>query len=114
MTKDRQELEKQLKEKAEAAIRKLLTNLPDKTELTMTDMEALIGEMGHEMMRDTMQAVAQAEQIGDSEVMCEACHGRMHKRGKRKRQVVTKRGEIKLERQYYVCPECGASRFPPR
>lgn len=113
MTENRQELEKQLKEKAEEAIRQLLTKLPDKSELTMTDMEALIGEMGQEMMRDTMQAVAQTEQADTTEVMCDECQGRMQKRGKRKRQVVTKRGEIELERQYYVCPQCGQGTFPP-
>jgi len=114
MTEDRHELEKKLRAKAEEAIRKLLTTLPDKSELTMSDMEALIGKMGHEMMQDTMQAVAQTEQVEATEVMCEACGCRMQKRGKRKKQVVTRRGEIELERPYYVCPECGQGIFPPR
>ena len=113
MTDDRQVLEKQLKAKAEDAIRTLLEKLPNKSDLTMSDMETLIGEMGHEIMRDTMQAVAQTEQVEASEVMCKACQVRMHKRGKRKKQVVTLRGEIEVQRQYYVCPRCGTGTFPP-
>ena len=114
MTESHQELEKQLRTKAEEAIRKMLEKLPDKSELTMTDMETLIGEMGHDIMQGAMQEVSQREQVEASEVMCEGCGVRMHKRGKRKKQVVTKRGEIELERQYYVCPHCGEGVFPPR
>ena len=109
-----EELEKQLKAKAEESIRKLLEKLPDKSELTMTDIENLVGEMGHEVTQGATQAIAQREQAEFSEVICETCQVRMHKRGKRKKQVVTKRGEIELERQYHVCPECNAGVFPPR
>ena len=114
MPNEREELEKQLRAKAEEAIRKLLSKLPDKSELTMTDIENLVGEMGHEVTQSATEAIAQREQAEPSEVICEGCQVRMQKRGKRKKQVVTKRGEIELERQYYVCPQCGAGVFPPR
>lgn len=114
MPHDREELEKQLKAKAEESIHKLLEKLPDKSELTMTDIENLVGEMGHEVTQSATEAIAQGEQAEPSEMMCEICQVRMHKRGKRKKRVVTKRGEIELERQYYVCPECNAGVFPPR
>lgn len=39
MPHERKELEKQLRAKAEEAIRKLLEKLPDKSELTMTDVK---------------------------------------------------------------------------
>jgi len=113
MPHDREELEKQLKAKAEEAIRNLLAKLPDKSELTMTDIEKLVGEMGHEVTQSATQAITQREQAEPSEVICEACQVRMQKRGKRKKHVVTKRGEIELERQYYVCPQCNAGIFPP-
>lgn len=114
MPNKRDELEQELRAKAEEAIRKLLEKLPDKTELTMTDIENLVGEMGHEVTQGATEAIAQREQAEPSEMICEACQVRMQKRGKRKKRVVTKRGEIDLERQYYVCPRCGAGVFPPR
>jgi Zn finger protein HypA/HybF involved in hydrogenase expression len=91
----------------------MLEALPAKADLTMDDMERLIGEMGQDIMRETMQGVSQHEQEEPSRVMCEACQVAMHKRGKRKKRVVTKRGEIEVERQYYVCPQCGCGVFPP-
>jgi len=114
MPNEREELEKQLRAKAEDAIGKLLAKLPDKSELTMTAMEQLIGDMGHEVMQGAMQEIAQTEQVEPSELICEACEVRMQKRGKRKKRVLSKRGEIELERQYYVCPQCGVGVFPPR
>ena len=113
MPQDRQELEKHLRAKAEEAIRKLIEDLPDKSELTMTDMENHIGVMGHQMMQDTLQAVSESEQVEPSEVICQECNVVMHKRGKRKKRVVSKRGEIDLERDYYVCPQCDRGSFPP-
>ena len=114
MPNKREELEQQLRAKAEEAIRKLLKNLPDKSDLTMTDIENLVGEMGDEVTQSATEAIAQGEQAEPLEVICEGCQVRMQKRGKRKKHVVTKRGEIELERQYYVCPQCGEGIFPPR
>ena len=114
MPNDHEELEKQLRAKADEAIRKLLAKLPDKSKLTMTDIENLVGEMGHEVTQGATEAITQREQAEPAEMICEACQVRMEKRGKRKKRVVTKRGEIELERQYYVCPDCNAGVFPPR
>ena len=113
MLENRDELEKQLRAKAEKAIRTMLEALPDKADLTMDDMEDLIGKMGQDIMRETIQGVSQHEQVEPSLVICQACQVAMHKRCKRKKRVVTKRGEIELERQYYVCPHCGHGAFPP-
>ena len=113
MPKNRNGLEKQLRARAEVAIRTLLETLPDRADLTMNDMEDLIGKMGQDVMRETMQEVSQHEQVEPSLVVCQACQVQMQKRGKRKKRVVTKRGEIELERHYYVCPRCGHGAFPP-
>ncbi len=113
MPNEREELEKQLRAKAEEAIRNLLEKLPDKSVLTMTDIENLVGEMGHEVTQSATEAIAQGGLSEPSEVICKECQVQMQKRGKRKKRVVTKRGEIDLDRQYYVCPECGAGVFPP-
>lgn len=113
MPDEREDLEKQLRAKAEEAIRNLLEKLPDKSELTMSDMEHFIGEMGQDMMQGAMQDIARSEQVEPTNVICMNCEIAMQKRGKRKKHVLTKRGEIELERQYYVCPRCGHGAFPP-
>ena len=114
MRPDRDELERDLLEQAQKSIREMVEALPEAKDLTLSDMERLTGEMGREVMQKTMQKLSETEQHEfGKEVYCETCQTRMQKRGKRKKQIVTVRGEIQVDRQYYVCPNCGAGFFPP-
>lgn len=46
---------------------------------------------------------------------CASCGERMQRGGRRRREVLSRMGQpIRLERDYYVCPACGAGLFPPR
>lgn len=114
MALEREDLEKQLLEQAQQAIRKMLDELPEASEITLSDMEIATGGMGQTIMQQTLQALVEAKQqpLAD-EVRCQVCHKRLSRRGKRKKRLVTTRGEIEIERQYYVCPSCGVSYFPP-
>jgi hypothetical protein len=45
---------------------------------------------------------------------CPQCQSAMQGRGQRRRRVPTRQGQdVVLQRAYYVCPACGAGRFPP-
>jgi hypothetical protein len=114
MPNKREALEQELLEQAQAAIRKLLDELPEASEITLSDMEKATGEMGQTITQQTLQRLVESWQqpLSDT-VACPSCGERMYRRGKRKRRVVTIRGEVAIERQYYVCPHCGAKRFPP-
>ena len=115
MLSDKHEIEEELVEQARQAIRKLLTDLPDVDKLTLSDMEKLTGVMGQQVMQETLQKLSETQQHEESErVMCPTCEAKMQKRGKRKKRVLTTRGEIEVERQYYVCPVCQTGHFPPR
>lgn len=115
MQTNREELEQQLRQQAEEAIQKMLDDLPEGHKVTMSDMEKATGVMGEAIMQHTLQCLVETQQTAPlDEVRCEKCHVRMSRRGKRKRQLVTVRGEVEVERQYYVCPKCGAGYFPPR
>ena len=111
---NREELEQQLLEQAQQVIRKLLDELPESSEITLSDMETATGVMGQAMMQQTLQRLVETkQQPPPDEIRCENCHERLSRRGKRKKQIVTVRGEVEVERLYYVCPNCGAGRFPP-
>jgi hypothetical protein len=46
--------------------------------------------------------------------LCAGCGVPMQRSGPRTRTVLSRLGQpIPLERAYYVCPACGAGRFPP-
>jgi len=115
MPTNREQLEQELVEQAQQAIKKMLDELPEASEITLSDMEQATGVMGKAMMNQSLQRLAHDKQtIPVKELKCKACGGKMYRRGKRKKRVETLRGEIEIERQYLVCPECGESLFPPR
>ena len=113
MPEKREELEQKLFEEAQAAIRKMLDGLPEASEITMSDMEKASGVMGQTLMQQSLQQLVESHQAAADAVRCEQCGVGMSRRGTRKKRVVTVRGEVEVERPYYVCPRCGAGRFPP-
>lgn len=115
MPTEREKLEQELLEQAQKAIKKMLDELPEATDITLSDMEEATGVMGRSIMNQSLQKLAQEKQVVPSkELNCPACGEKMYRRGKRKKRVETLRGEIEIERQYLVCPKCGETYFPPR
>jgi len=114
MGKKHEELEQELLEHAKQAIKAMLADLPDKKTITLSDMENATGKLGQSLMHKAMEELVDGNNEADEEaVICPDCQVRMSRRGKRKRWVMTKRGEVEIERQYYVCPVCGNGHFPP-
>ena len=67
------------------------------------------------MLQDTALASAAREwEAGSEAVRCPHCGGEMEGRGKKERHLQTHGGEeVRLEREYGVCPVCGTGFFPP-
>ena len=114
MPTKREKLEQELLEQAQKAIKKMLDELPEDSDISLSDMEHATGVMGRSIMNQSLQKLAQGKQAEAQEtVHCPACGEKMHSRGKRKKRVETLRGEIEIERAYFVCPNCGETYFPP-
>ncbi|MCI0553881.1 MAG: hypothetical protein L0287_23270 [Anaerolineae bacterium] len=114
MPRDREKLEQELLEQAQKAIKKMLDELPETGEITLSDLEEATGVMGRSIMNQSLQKLAQEKQPEQAEeIQCKACGEKLYRRGKRKKRVETLRGEIEIERQYLVCSNCSASYFPP-
>ena len=110
-----EELRARLLGEAEKAINERLADKPASNQMQLADMERWVLGTGQAVQARLLKELAQASQEAHSgEVpLCERCGRRMQRRGMRARQVVSEVGEMTLERAYYVCPECGASLFPP-
>lgn len=54
------------------------------------------------------------ETAGEAVPVCAACDTPLQRSGPRTRTVLSRLGQpVPLERAYWVCPTCGAGRFPP-
>lgn len=89
---------------------------------TLAEIEAAVDE-GLAPMRarmvERMTLASQARDIAGRPVgeraRCPRCGAELRPRGKKTRTVVTQGGqELRLERDYGVCPACEAGLFPPR
>lgn len=115
MSTKREKLEQELLEQAQEAIKKMLDELPEDSDISLSDMEHATGVMGRRIMNQSLQKLAQEKQKEANETVdCLACGEKMHSRGKRKKRVETLREEIEIERSYLVCSNCGETYFPPR
>jgi DNA-directed RNA polymerase subunit RPC12/RpoP len=114
MSVQRETLKAELLAEAEQAIEAMLKQLPDEGDLSLRDMENAAGVLQQRLGQATVQTLLNQESTRASgEMTCPSCGGRMQRRGRRKKRLVTVRGEVELERAYYVCPKCGNKRFPP-
>jgi YgiT-type zinc finger domain-containing protein len=112
MPEKSESLKKRLQERANEAIEKLLAQKDGRRDLSMDEMEDLVGEFELEVRQSLMQEmVADAQETSSG--LCESCGGKLRYKGKKRKRVVTLRGEVMVERDYYQCETCGSGYFPP-
>lgn len=114
MRADDQELKAQMMSAAEGVIEKLLAGAKEKEDLTLSDIERLVRRAGQDVMKELTGTLAQAEAQREEDRICAECGRSMRYKGRKKRNVITETGEVRLERGYYYCPRCEKGVFPPR
>ena len=82
-----------------------------------TELDLRLARLRARMLQDSALASAATDWSGSApgqRPRCPGCGEELESGGKRKRSLQTRgRQEIVLERQYGVCPDCGAKLFPP-
>ena len=98
--------------KAEAAHQRLSEWRRRNPAATFDEIAEQLGVERKRLMGELLGEVAtQAEVIpGVSE--CPECGEGVQNKGKKKRQVLHREGEVQLERDYYYCPACRQGFFP--
>jgi hypothetical protein len=112
MSTQSDELKKRLQDRAYEAIEKLLEQKAGRRGLSMSEMEDLVGEFELDVRQSLMQAIVADAQETESG-LCETCGGKRRYKGKKPKRVVTLRGEVSVECDYYQCESCGSGYFPP-
>ena len=112
MFENGEDLEKRLLDQARQAISQLLTKKEGRRDLSMTEMEDLVGELEVDFRQGVLQELV-GESQRQNKGMCPHCQGKLRNKGKRRKRLITVRGEIEVDRDYYVCLDCGEGYFPP-
>jgi uncharacterized protein with PIN domain len=108
-------LKAQLMAQAEAAIEELLTSRPTPNTATLTQIEDVVLKASQQFQERLTTALLAESSAGVSPswLPCPMCGGSAKTKGKRKRRVVTRTGEVSVRREYYYCRACRAGFFPP-
>src|SRR5712691_12629940 len=89
---------------------------------TLTEIEAVVFEVGQRLQARALQQVVQASAATDVAAQaaaerptCPTCSGQLEPRGRQRRTIrpARQRAPLELDRSYAVCAECGAGLFPP-
>lgn len=93
MSDSSDDLEKRLEKRAGEAIKKLLHHKAGRRDLTLSEMEDMVGEFELEIRQSMMQElVAEAEET--KPLLCKTCGNSLRYKGRKSKQVVTLRGEV--------------------
>ena len=110
MSKQAEGLKAKLLRQTEAAIDKMLSDERMGQQMHINDIEELIGDSELEFRESVLREVMAIQD--ENSPVCGDCGGGLRNKGKRKRRVVTLRGEVEIEREYYQCQDCGRGFFP--
>jgi uncharacterized protein with PIN domain len=112
MPNNREEMKAKLLARAEAAIDDLLKDERLHEEMSLTEIEQLVGQPEADFRQAALEEIIAIQQ--ESSKSCPMCGGKLRNKGKRSKQMVTLRGETEIERTYYQCENCHKGYFPPR
>ena len=82
---------------------------------SLSAIEESVLAVGHEVNELlTHGLVAQQEHHRQAEQpICAQCGQRLQAKGKKRRYIRTRSGEVEMERSYYYCSKCQQGVFPP-
>lgn len=109
---DKKELKAKLLAEAEASIEKMLSDERVSQKMTLTEIEDVIGDLEIDFRQRVLNEVVGEQQ--PETPLCPDCGGKLRNKGRRRKRLVTLRGETEIERTYYQCEDCGTGIFPPR
>jgi len=113
MPMSQEELKAKVLADAETVVTAMLKDGRVNGAMTLSEMEVVVGKMGDQLVQQVMQRLVEQTQEVEGERTCGECGEKLRYKGRKKKRVVTLRGEVELERAYYVCRACGTSVFPP-
>ena len=104
------DLKAKLLAQAEAAIDRMLSDERLSDHMRLSDIEAVVGVSEADFRQSALEEMIAMQQ--ENAKTCPLCGSQLRNKGKRKKRVVTLRGESEIERIYYHCQTCQSGYFP--
>ena len=79
---------------------------------TFDEIAAQVSRERQVLMGDLLEELAAETERIPLDPKCPTCGGAVQNKGAKKRQVLHREGEMRLERNYYYCPACQQGFFP--
>ncbi len=116
MKKSREEIERELRAKAEEMIAKTLEWYEKHEAPTLSEIEKEVLRMRQVLSEEMTRILihGQASVHPEKRPDCPECGQRLRNKGEKPKTVECLIGQVKLERACYYCPRCKTGFFPPR
>ena len=83
-------------------------------DIKFRDIENQVLETRQEIGAQLAQTLVEEEASGQATALrCPVCGGKLRRKGKKEKVVVSLAGEVRVKRDYYYCPHCQRGFFPP-
>lgn len=114
LTPERREaLKKKLMNSLEEQIEAYLDWYDDTEDLKFRDVEKQVLETRKEVGARLAETIAAEEAtVMAAGMRCPVCGGKLRRKGRKAKVVVSLAGDVKVERDYYYCPHCQRGFFP--
>jgi uncharacterized protein with PIN domain len=115
MKRTRAQIKEEMMKRFEQEVDELLNWREGSEPPTLSQMEEELLKRRKEISQAMMEGLLSGEenQRPVQAPECPKCQVAMENKGKREKVVETRLGTLQMEREYYVCPQCGAGFFPP-
>jgi predicted metal-dependent hydrolase len=114
MKKTRERMRQELEKKASEVIEKLLEWHDQHKTPDMTQIEGIVLALREEVgLEFAAKLIESQESTAPVTEHCQRCGREMRHKGKKRKSVESRVGEIVLEREYCYCAECSTGLFPP-
>jgi hypothetical protein len=115
MPLDKKSLKAHLIAQYAVQVDELLEQVEADQALHLTEIEDMALKLRREVGQDVTAALAVQEGgKQDVDVTCSECQQVMRYKGRKRKWLKTRSGDIEVERSYYYCEHCHRGHFPPR